>query len=504
MSCGYAAARPIPPGFHRYLFFLAQHHMTFRVPELRSVARLFGIELSFEDADHSVNSALLIVDVRGGDAAVKRLLERCVLIRHAFRLWCYGDSWEACLAQLSTPRVVELMAPFVAEDTRFKIEAETFGKRAGSKHRQRVFDRLSCLPLRGRVDLKQPDLVVCLAEDYGADPKYVPEEPYQVALGHLVARSQRNELMRRYDLKSRAMVGNTSMDTELSLIMANLAMAGPGRLVFDPFVGTASLLTSCAAFGAHVAGADINFQVIHGIGRTSRAHTGSKMRGPRENIRATFEQYGQTHLLLDCLVADSSSPCLRDTPTPLFDAIVSDPPYGIREGAKKIGDGKAGSDSAAKPVPDELRDTHIPRSEQYALGRVYCDLVAFAMRYLVVGGRLVFWMPCETHEMPSVPHHPRMRRIACSRQLLSGKLSRWLVTMEKVEEAAEGDQVAYGPREGWEVRTAYLAKSLGAHRPIPDEATMILPPPDTATTATESATAAAAAAAAAAAGAEQW
>lgn len=42
------------------------------------------------------------------------------------------------------------------------------------------------------------------------------------------------------------------MDPQLSLLMANQALAGKGDLVFDPFVGSGSLLVAAAKFGAYV------------------------------------------------------------------------------------------------------------------------------------------------------------------------------------------------------------------------------------------------------------
>ena len=40
----------------------------------------------------------------------------------------------------------------------------------------------------------------------------------------------------------------------------------PGYLVYDPFVGTGSVLLSCARFGAHTAGGDIDKTLLHGRG----------------------------------------------------------------------------------------------------------------------------------------------------------------------------------------------------------------------------------------------
>lgn len=45
-------------------------------------------------------------------------------------------------------------------------------------------------------------------------------------------------LAHQYSVKNRHFIGNTSMDAELSLIMANQAGVKPNMFVFDPFVGT--------------------------------------------------------------------------------------------------------------------------------------------------------------------------------------------------------------------------------------------------------------------------
>lgn len=48
------------------------------------------------------------------------------------------------------------------------------------------------------------------------------------------------------------------MEAELSLIMANQAKVSPGKFVYDPFVGTGSMLYTSAFFGAAVIGSDID------------------------------------------------------------------------------------------------------------------------------------------------------------------------------------------------------------------------------------------------------
>jgi hypothetical protein len=61
------------------------------------------------------------------------------------------------------------------------------------------------------------------------------------------------------------------------------------------------------------------------------------------------------------------------------------------------------------------------------------DLLSFAARLLVLGGRLVYWLPTTLdYSDQDLPKHPCLRLRANSEQVLSFKLSRRLITMEKV------------------------------------------------------------------------
>jgi tRNA (guanine10-N2)-methyltransferase len=52
-----------------------------------------------------------------------------------------------------------------------------------------------------------------------------------------IADGQRDKIS-KLSLKRRKFIGNTSMDPQLSLYMANQALVKNGDLVLDPFVGT--------------------------------------------------------------------------------------------------------------------------------------------------------------------------------------------------------------------------------------------------------------------------
>ena len=110
-----------------------------------------------------------------------------------------------------------------------------------------------------------------------------------------------------------------------------------------------------------------------------------------------------------------------------FDCVVSDPPYGVRAGARC-----AGKDGAVKPVPDELRREHVPATKPYATADVLCDLLEIAARCLKQGGRLAYLLPATNDLTPEdVPRHPALTLVACEPQQLSTKYARWLVVMVK-------------------------------------------------------------------------
>ena len=146
-----------------------------------------------------------------------------------------------------------------------------------------------------------------------------------------------------------------------------------------------SLLVACSHFGAYVCGTDIDYNTIHGKGRSSRKN--HKWRGPDENIRANLRQYGTEKSFIDVMVCDASKPVWREGV--LFDAIITDPPYGVRESTRRTGSNK----DVTRPSDDYLGESHVPASVAYHLSDIFSDLLNFSARHLVMGGRLVYWLP---------------------------------------------------------------------------------------------------------------
>eukprot|EP00160_Parvularia_atlantis_P019763 Unigene7897_Nuclearia_a/m.24246 Unigene7897_Nuclearia_a/g.24246 ORF Unigene7897_Nuclearia_a/g.24246 Unigene7897_Nuclearia_a/m.24246 type:complete len:168 (-) Unigene7897_Nuclearia_a:756-1259(-) len=69
-------------------------------------------------------------------------------------------------------------------------------------------------------------------------------------------------------LRRRPYLGTTAMDTELALLMANQALARPGALALDPFVGTGSIVVPLAVQGAFALGIEIDSRVVRGTGKS--------------------------------------------------------------------------------------------------------------------------------------------------------------------------------------------------------------------------------------------
>ena len=121
----------------------------------------------------------------------------------------------------------------------------------------------------------------------------------------------------------------------------------------------------------------------------------------------------------------------------IFDAIICDPPYGVRAGGRKSG-GRKLLKGTVRPytVPEEKKDTHIPSTAPYSLAECVHDLLHLAAKMLVMGGRLVFFYPVvrddDFVDVAKFPEHPCFKLIASCEQILSLRYSRVLLTMVKV------------------------------------------------------------------------
>jgi tRNA G10 N-methylase Trm11 len=261
------------------------------------------------------------------------------------------------------------------------------------------------------------------------------------AVGNLGApgttiRRNYNGILGKFALKNRLHLTQTAMEPEIAFIMASLARISHGSKVLDPCCGSAGLLLCAAARGAsHLVGVDQNVTAFVG------AH-------------ADFEKHDLPNPILgegDVLQPHRTLALYQQE---AFDAIICDPPYNI--GAPVLVDGQDGRppsyhDDADSSVGASILSTvavknNVPES---AIPDLTAGVLDIARRVLVVGGRIVFFLPVRGDEATlSLSEILAMREslsinvekhASDSLKVVHGRLqrfsptfSRWLICMERV------------------------------------------------------------------------
>ena len=383
-----------------------------------------------------------------GEEIASMILSRCALVRSVSELWAMTPSIEACAAEVKRWTEQTTLGRDTLERLRtqsWKVTVRTLGCKYTLQEQNDMRRKFQILDFLGPVKLKDCDNEYILIREveldaqggsifprFGLDKKLIVENDQRPALAWYFGRVLGKRALKgrgqidTYSLKKRAYLGPTSMDTELSFIMTNLAQVQKGSIVIDPFVGTGSILLSCALRGAYCVGTDIDIRVLRG-------------KGADQTVFSNFQQYG---LPRPELIRSDNALYHRHyrTDHPLYDAIVTDPPYGIRAGARRTGARRATGD-----IPDERRHDHIPQTKPYAVSDVMADLVDMAARTLVKGGRLVYIIPSLKDFDPEadLPRHPCLKMIHICYQPLSLELGRRMVAMEKITEYVVEEREAY-------------------------------------------------------------
>lgn len=147
------------------------------------------------------------------------------------------------------------------------------------------------------------------------------------------------------------------------MLMANQAHVRAGDLVYDPFVGTGSIAIACQHFGANVIGTDLDMRVLKGyaVGCKTKNKVDGLDKIDRFDVFANFQHYKLPRpdfLAMDIsalqfnLGKSSSGLALR----PVFDAIVCDPPYGVRARSQKAGIRDSRKEKTQKVVSEDKQE----------------------------------------------------------------------------------------------------------------------------------------------------
>jgi tRNA (guanine10-N2)-methyltransferase len=346
------------------------------------------------------------------DDEVRKVLSRAILIREIVELLAEGDSVDSLVAQTHT-LPTDYYAPY--KEAAFRFVVDDYMRKICLKEQVALINRFSFMPLLGPVSMTDAKVTFSIHCDAVAGKNY---------LGRLIGTGRR-DLIDHFNLKKRGYLGTTSMDSELSLVMCNLACVSSGDLVYDPFVGTGSLLCTSAFFGGFPIGSDID---------------GRQMRGSEgRSIHSNMRQYNVENRFIGGCVFDILQHPWRDGF--VVDAILTDPPYGVRAGAKKIGCKYESPSSYSCRLSAEESAERYPKTIPYEMDELAQDLHQFALKFLRIGGRLVYWYPMEINEDGSratkcqlLSVLPKVKGIEIVSVIFQQcrLFDRWLVTFERV------------------------------------------------------------------------
>ncbi|KAL9604483.1 MAG: hypothetical protein Q9219_000448 [cf. Caloplaca sp. 3 TL-2023] len=421
-----------------YLVRFAQVHESFRKPELQALAEVSGLDVEF--LDYSQYSPHCIIRLLDEDAA-HALIRHSILAQAIYEFWGSGSTYEK-LHQDIQHRTSSSWHKYQSSSFRFLIH--TYQAKRSLAERDALIQEFRYLEFNGPINLKDPEQTFCIFEEC----EWSVPKPKRVFFGRLVATGSRG-IIDTYTLKKRKYLSTTSMDAELAMVTANLTLAAPGKVFYDPFVGTGSFPIACAHFGAFTLGSDID-------GRAVRGKNGL-------NIRTNFEQYSLMDNHLDDFIADLTHTPLRKNHR-FLDGILCDPPYGVREGLKVLGsrDGSGKEIRYIDGKPAHLQDHYFPPKKPYSFETMLDDILEFAAGSLVDGGRVSLWMPTANDEDGEleIPRHGCLEVVSVCVQVFN-KWSRRLLTYQRIKDSEIREE--YLPRQE-RVETGITANDLNSFR----------------------------------------
>jgi len=471
-------------GCREYLIVLREAHEDFRAAELASLLELYGMQDGrVLDEVRSFRGRMYVVRLGEAHAEVfERVCERAVLVQFVVEIWGKGMSNKEVSGSIDIERE---RARLISEETwRFKVFSAglKLGKQETVKRREDFLWSERTVVFKGKVDVNNAQNTYILVYDYmsrvpqmlkenskkskrrhqvearwlelkeqGLKPREIKAtinqersaqnkerreksedssvsetsaskkldvheiQPDMVYFGRLIADADQSKIAKEYTLKNRTFLGPTSMDARMSFIMANQGHVKPGALVLDPYVGTGSLLIPCAVHQAICQGTDIDYWILKGKNG--------------QNLFHSFDQYNLQHPEIVRMDFSARGISFRESLSSIYDAIICDPPYGIRAGAKKCG---------RKPG-EKVREVHDLESyvtplQNYDAGDLMVDLFDASARLLKSGGRLVVLIPVDPRKYcdAMVPTHSCLKCVSKSMEVFRAQNGRVLATLVKI------------------------------------------------------------------------
>ena len=285
----------------KYILRLSGEHPALPLAELKGV--LDGEGLVYEIGEE-FSGRLIVLDVESDDS---HFIHRLALITKACEYLDLGDD----LGKISGTIYKRIS------------RCESFAVRSSSERLEKELGGL--LFERGlKVNLRNPGIEVSL---FKVKEKYLAGRDIPLERDFNARRAQ-----------YRPFFSPTSMHPKIARVMVNLAAVKKGGSVLDPFCGTGGLLIEAGLMGLRISGYDISEKTAGGC---------------RQNL---------SHFGLSGEIIEQDA--LTAKPKKIFDAIVTDPPYG--------------------------RASYTSQREVWKL---YAEFLRMSLSLLKGGGRLIIMLP---------------------------------------------------------------------------------------------------------------
>ena len=167
-----------------YLFVFAQAHEEFRVPELRSIAELYGFQVGFdrydttEDLANAVKRPFMILRLEEEEHA-RRLANRCILIKFAQRpglprhvahpltrsiheFYAQGSTYDELH---EANKCVRPLWERYIPDTSFKFTVIGYNHGLSQRRQRNVIESFSYMDFLGKIEMKAPEITLGVFED---------------------------------------------------------------------------------------------------------------------------------------------------------------------------------------------------------------------------------------------------------------------------------------------------------------------------------------------------
>ena len=347
--------------------------------------------------------------------------QKTMACKGVFSILSHGKDAEQCLSNLGE-ETIEEMASIIDASWCFRFAQLGKKERYKTEMRKNIVEQFGdSIPILHHhpVDLKNPTHEFYYLEDYrrehgvpALDGNTNPHQvwllyrhPPQPDIPHI--RSLESTL----SLSRRAFISSTSLEESRSIQLVNMALngEGKGKSILDPFCGSGSILLTASVFGARCVGADKRKYLLLPHKRVLHIPP-SKLRKQRGKEKVSiYDNFSELRLpnptllhSINIFQEDALSLYLEANQNKQYDAIITDPPYGIR--ASRI------------------------ESETDIVQR----LLALSYQLLRVGGKLVFLFPTsERNQYPLLNNNPFLHLVSIGWERFSNDTYRMIVVMKK-------------------------------------------------------------------------